>query len=314
MRKLAAVTGGTGFLGRTAVLALIRNGWRVRLLARRSPVHPQFRQQELEVVFGDLADTEALRRLVRGADAVVHAAGLIKARSRASLMAVNGDGSGRVAGAIASAAPTARLVHISSLAAREPMLSDYAESKRAGEEAARAACGSVPWVIVRPPAIYGPWDTETLAVFRAAKGPLAPLFHGPEARLCLIHAEDAAQAIAALCISGPSSRIFEISDERRDGYPWRSVLEEAARAVGGAPRIIRVPPSLVRLGGILVGAAGHLIGRNPILTYDKVREMLHPDWSSSPNLQPPPELWQPRIGLAEGFADTVRWYRDARWM
>lgn len=314
MTRVAAVTGGTGFLGRAVVAALAGNGWRVRLLARRDPGHPHPSGQEVDVVSGDLADADALRRLVRGADTVVHAAGLVKARSRADFMAVNGEGSGRVAAAAAAAAPSARLVHVSSLAAREPLLSDYAASKRAGEEAFRAAGGGASLVIVRPPAIYGPWDIETLAVFRAARGPVVPLFHGEEARLCLIHVEDAARAVAALCGAGPAGGVFEISDGRREGYPWRLVLEEAARAVGGRPRVVRIPPSILRLGGLLAVTGGRLLGRTPMLTPGKVREMLHPDWASSPQRQPPADVWAPRISLPDGFAATVRWYRDAGWL
>jgi len=312
--RLAAVTGGTGFLGRAVVVALARRGWRVRLLARRNPAHPQRPDHEPEVVFGDLDDGEALRRLVRGADAVVHAAGLVKARSAAAFLAANRDGSGRLAAALAASAPAARLVHVSSLAAREPRLSPYAASKRAGEDAAILACGSTPWVVVRPPAIYGPGDRATLTVFRAAQGPLVPLFHGPEARACLIHVADAAEAIAALCAGGPSGRVLEISDERREGYPWRTILDEAVRAVGGAPRIVRVPAPAVRLGCAVAGAAAHLFGRAPMLSPGKAREMLHPDWSSAPDRQPPPEVWSPRIALRDGFAGTVRWYREARWL
>jgi nucleoside-diphosphate-sugar epimerase len=312
--RIAAVTGGTGFLGRAVAAALVRRGWRVRLLARRNPAHPQLAEHEAEVIFGDMADAEALGRLVRGADAVVHAAGLIKACSRAGFMAANRDGSGRVAAAVVATAPAARLVHVSSLAAREPQLSDYAASKRAGEDATIEACGRAPWVVVRPPAIYGPWDKETLAVFRAVRGAVVPLFHGPEARVCLIHVEDAAETIAALCAESPSGRILELSDERREGYAWRTILDEAARAVGGAPRIVRVPASLVRLGGTVAGTAGRLVGRTPILSPGKAREMLHPDWSSAPDRQPPPEVWAPRILLPDGFADTVRWYREARWL
>ncbi|MBK1842668.1 SDR family NAD(P)-dependent oxidoreductase [Azospirillum sp. YIM B02556] len=312
--RIAAVTGGTGFLGHAVVAALARRGWRVRLLVRRSAGHWPCPDQELELAFGDLADGGALRRLVRGADAVVHLAGLIKARAPADFLTVNRDGASRLAAAVAAAAPAARLVHVSSLAAREPDLSDYAASKRAGENAIRANCGSAPWVIVRPSAVYGPRDAETLAVFRGASGPVLPLLHGPDARVCLIHAEDAAAAVAALCADGPPSRIFELSDARRDGYSWRTVLDEAVRAVGGAPWIVRLPTPLVRLAGSAAGLAGRLAGRASILTPGKLREMLHPDWSSANDRQPPPAVWTPRIPLPEGFAGTVRWYRDAGWL
>lgn len=314
MSRTVAVTGGTGFLGRAVVAALAREGWRVRLLVRGNPALSELDGHEAELVFGDLADAASLRRLVRGADAVVHAAGLIKARSRDAFLAANRDGSGRLAAAVAEAAPAARLVHVSSLAAREPGLSDYAASKRAGEDAATAACGPAPWVVVRPPAIYGPWDRETLTVFRAARGMAVPLFHGPDARVCLIHVADAASAIAALCAGGPSACVLEPSDGRSEGYPWRAVLEEAARAVGGTPRIVRVPPAVVRAGGAVAGTVGRLLGRAPILTAGKAREMLHPDWSCAPDRQPPSTLWTPRFRLTEGFAQTVRWYREAGWL
>ncbi|MBP2293388.1 NAD-dependent epimerase/dehydratase family protein [Azospirillum rugosum] len=315
MTRVVAVTGGTGFLGRAVVAALARTGWQVRLLVRRSADHWPCPDHEPELVFGDLLDADALRRLVRGVDAVVHLAGLIKARSRAEAMAVNRDGSARLAAIAAATAPTARLVHVSSLAAREPQLSDYAASKRAGEDAVRAARGDAPWVVVRPPAIYGPRDKETLAVFRWARSPVLPLFHGPESRVCLIHVEDAAEAIAALCAGGPTGCVFELSDGQRDGYSWRTILDEAVRAVGGGrPVIVPAPPLLVRLTGAVAGLAGRLAGRPSILTPGKVREMLHPDWSSAAERQPPPALWAPRIALPDGFADTVRWYRNARWL
>ncbi|HUF56246.1 MAG TPA: NAD-dependent epimerase/dehydratase family protein, partial [Thermohalobaculum sp.] len=165
--RLAALTGGTGFLGRYIALALDRAGWRLRLLVRSEPVHPQTAHLEPEIVLGDLLDDRALRRLCRGADAVIHAAGLIRARDRAAFFAVNEGGSARLAAAAAEAAPGAPLIVVSSLAAREPGLSDYAASKRAGEEAVlRAAAGPV--TVLRPPVLYGPWDRETLALFRAA--------------------------------------------------------------------------------------------------------------------------------------------------
>src|SRR3546814_19432216 len=71
--------------------------------------------------------------------------------------AVNAAATRRASEATAAAAPDARLVLVSSLAAREPGLSHYAASKAAGEQALRAS-GVRNWVVVRPSAIYGPWE------------------------------------------------------------------------------------------------------------------------------------------------------------
>src|SRR5476649_2096743 len=94
---LVAVTGASGFVGPHLVAAPSRRGWKVRLLLRRWSPLPSLAGVEAEVVWGDLNDTVALRRLVEGADAVVHAAGLIKARHPSGFMAVNRDGTARLA-------------------------------------------------------------------------------------------------------------------------------------------------------------------------------------------------------------------------
>ena len=67
------------------------------------------------MVLGDLSDEAALKRLVHGADAVVHAAGLIKARRPSDFMTVNRDGTAL----LSALAPEARFLLLSSLAARD---------------------------------------------------------------------------------------------------------------------------------------------------------------------------------------------------
>ena len=86
MSRLVAVTGATGFVGPPLIAALARRGWKLRLLVRRWSPLPSLDGIEAELVLGDLLDEAALRRLVDGADTVIHAAGLIKARWPADFM------------------------------------------------------------------------------------------------------------------------------------------------------------------------------------------------------------------------------------
>ncbi|MDB5453999.1 MAG: epimerase, partial [Caulobacteraceae bacterium] len=214
--RVAAVTGATGFLGRHLVRALANDGWTVRILTRRDPVHDDWRGLEPQVVLGDLADPAALVRLCAGAKVVIHGAGLIKARSSKAFDAVNSGGAHAVAQAARDIAPEAHVVLISTLAAREPQLSHYAASKRAGEQAAESVLGPR-LSIVRPPAVYGPGDTETLALFKAAaKSPFLPVFD-PAARIAVIHVADAARQIAELAAGPPGIRV-SLSDDRPEGY------------------------------------------------------------------------------------------------
>ena len=313
-RPLAALTGGTGFLGRAVAAALDRAGWQVRLLARRYPVHEQLRDVDVELMPGGLEDETALRRLVQGAALVVHAAGLTKAVDRAQFFAVNEAGSARLAAAMRDAAPTARLIALSSLAAREPSLSAYAASKRAGETALLAAQLATPPVILRPTAIYGPWDGELLPFFRAAARGVVPLPGRRPARVTLIHVADAAAAVAAC--AGPGSRpgIWEICDARSDGYAWSEVVSALAAALSRPARGVGVPGPLLQVAGLASAATARLRRRAAMLTRGKARELLHPDWSVGAAAGLPPDLWRPRIGLEDGFAATAAWYRRNSWL
>ncbi len=307
---LAAVTGGTGFLGRYVVAALADAGWRVRLLARRDPAHPMLAGVAFETVFGDLGDPAALSRLVRGASAVIHLAGLVKARSRGEFLAVNRDGAARLAAIVAREAAAARFVLVSSQAARMPQLSAYAGSKRAGEAVVTAALRSASWVVVRPCVIYGPWDFEGLALFRLAQGRVAPRPTKPEPRIAMIHARDAAAAIAALSAPGPSRAVFEICDGRPDGYGWSELLREAGTALGRVPHRVPVPDLVVRAAGLASDATAQLSGRASMFGRGKAGEILHRDWASDPSLLPPPVLWTPHLDLPTGLRETLAWWRQ----
>jgi nucleoside-diphosphate-sugar epimerase len=311
--RLAAVTGITGFIGGHLAGELTRRGWRLRVLARSMPRSPGVAGPPVEVVQGSLSDPDALQGLVAGADAVLHLAGAIKGRSRADFMAANADGTAALAAAWRAHAPDARFIHLSSMAAREPGLSHYAASKHAAEERLQAIGAGANWCILRPAAVYGPGDRETLRIFRAAAGPLQPMLNGGDARLTVVHVGDLARAIAALLETEQLAACHEITDARHEGYSWDEMARAAASAVGRAARPVRVPGMVIRALGML-GDAAALGGVAGMLTSQKAREILHPDWRSSLASQPPTSLWQPEIDLHHGFAEAVAWYRAAGWL
>jgi 2-alkyl-3-oxoalkanoate reductase len=310
--RLVAVTGATGFVGRHLVASLASAGWRVRLLMRRDPVVPEWRGLEPQVVAGDLRDVAALDALVDGADRVVHVAGLIKAARRRAFFDVNVSGTVALAEAIARRAPAAHLLHVSTLAAREPQLSDYAASKRAGEDAARRILGSRTTVI-RPPAVYGPGDPESLVFFKLARGARVPLAGPPGARAALIHVADLVALMTAMAES-PDGGVWHAADARPDGYTWREVFAAAAKAVGNPDaRLFHAPMAMLRAVA-LAGDVGRLFGAANMLNSLKLRELRHPDWSVPVAQWSRPAGWLPRFDLEAGFADAVRWYRAAGWL
>lgn len=308
MQKRIAVTGATGFVGSHLIAALARRGWTLRLLVRRWSPLPPLAGVEAEIVWGDLDDENALRQLVTGVDAVVHAAGLIKARRLQDFTAVNRDGTARLAALV----PDTPFVLLSSLAAREPELSPYAASKCAAEQVVASRPG--PWLVLRAPAVYGPGDRETLAYFRMVRRGIAlqPAVRG--ARLSLIHAADLAEALALAVERFPAPSVYEVDDGHERGYRYSDMAHAAGLALGRRERPIRIPRKI--LGA--VAAANEIVGRlgGPvgILTAGKVNEIFHPDWIAHDRRFAGATSFVPRFDLAAGFRDTILWYRAQNWL
>ena len=302
--ELVAVTGATGFVGQPVLFAAGRHGLDVRALTRRK----QRLRGGVEWVDGDLGDTDALKRLMAGASAVIHIAGVVNAPDAAGFDEGNVQGTLRVIEA-AHAMGVGRVVHVSSLAAREPELSLYGASKLRGEKLVRAS--GLDWTVVRPPAVYGPRDTEMLELFRLARRGVVPL--PPNGKLSIIHVADLAQLLLSLVPSGEdvTHQMFEPDDGEPGG--WTHV--RLAHAIGAAlDRRIRPLALSPRVVGWAARADRLVRGRKAKLTPDRARYMCHPDWTVGEGLMPPPALWRPRIDTPEGLRATAAWYREAGWL
>ena len=293
-----AVTGGTGFVGQRLLKLAIDQGHRVRALTRRA----QPAQKGVDWVSGDLAGCGGL---CDGVDAVIHVAGVINARTPAEFNAGNVEGT-RVMLNAAQAAGVPRFIHVSSLAAREPSLSGYGASKAASEQLLPAS--NLDWAIVRPPAVYGPGDRETLELFRMAA--LGVALVPTAGRASFIHADDLSAALLALATGGASGT-FEPDDGHPNGYEHGEFARMIGTAVGKRPLVLRVPKAGMLAGAAVDTAASRLRGRLPKLSFDRANYFAHPNWVSRGPAIPG---WSPNIAAPEGLAATARWYRDAGWL
>src|SRR5207342_2253184 len=203
-----AITGGTGFVGSHLIDVALAAGHSIKALTRRK----QTERDGIDWVLGDLGTRDALEWLVDEADAIIHVAGTISGQSAAEFEI------GNVAGTLAMlAAATAggvrRFVHVSSLAAREPKLSLYGGSKCRAEELVHSS--GLDWAIVRPPAVYGPGDRETLELFRMAK--LGLMLMPPKGRVSIIHADDLSRLLLALAGPTAPGNILVEEDDGKQG-------------------------------------------------------------------------------------------------
>ena len=297
-----AVTGATGFVGGRLLSAARDAGHDVGALTRR----PMPARDGVEWVAGSLEDQASLERLCAGADAVIHVAGVINASNEAGFEAGNVAGTAAMLAA-AKSAGVPRFVHVSSLAAREPSLSRYGASKARSEVLVKTS--GLSFAIVRPPAVYGPGDRETLELFKMAQRGLVAL--PPSGRLSLLHADDLAALLIAVASDSPDGMTVEPDDGHPGGYSHREFAALLGRAVKRRAVGIAVPQAILRTGAALDG----LIRRDGAkLTPDRVAYFCHPDWVADPAKSVPPELWQPKIDTAAGLAATADWYRAEGWL
>lgn len=309
-----AVTGATGFVGSHVIRHLTAAGHQVRILARRMPITALTPDRPLEVVLGDLDDQPALHRLVSGVDAVIHVAGVIKARHTVTFHKVNVEGTRHLAAALANESPDLRVIHVSSLAAREPSLSPYCASKRGGEEAIQALPRPARLTILRPPAVYGPGDTEIFPLFKAAALGVCAYPAARRGQLSLIHGTDLAAAIVAAVETTLPDPVYELDDGHAGGYAWSEIGAGLSAALARPVRMIRLPRPV--LTAIAVGVEAHrrVAGSLTALALAKVPELYHADWvARGPRLEASTD-WKPAFDLARGFADTVAWYRAMGWL
>lgn len=305
MQGPIALTGSTGFVGRHLCRALDEAGYSLRLLVRQGPRDCGF--GTAETIIGTLDDEAALARLVAGAGAVIHLAGAIAAPDRATFFAVNAQGTEKLARA-ALAAGVTRFIHVSSLAAREPQLSDYGASKRAAEDAL-LKLAPPGLLIVRPPVIYGPGDRATLPLLAQFTRRLAVIPAGAQARISLLYVEDLANFLTAR-LADEMQGLREIDDGKPDGYGWPDLLKRAAETEGHEARVVFLPQWLLEGLSWPVGLLGSALKLRVPLTPGKVRELYHRDWVVRGADTAVPNAKQ----FTEGFRLTIAWYREQGWL
>ncbi|MGD9022009.1 MAG: NAD(P)-dependent oxidoreductase [Lysobacterales bacterium] len=300
------VPGATGFIGRRLVAYLLDAGYGVRAAIRPDRDRDERLPPACEQFPVGLTDTDTLEEAVAGCSAVVYCAGSVRGRGARDFELANVHGVTAMAEVLERGADPPPLLLLSSLAASRPELSDYARSKADGERVLQT-CPSMPWTILRPPAVYGPGDREMLPLLRLARGGWVVRPGPREQRLSLLHVDDLVTAVRAW-LAAPDAclhRVYAIDDGTPGGYGWPDI----GRALGhDRPRVIGLPR-------VLLNAAAHanlflsrLLHYAPMLTPGKVRELVQPAWLCDNSIFSATTGWQPVLDLERGarplFAST----------
>ena len=273
----------------------------MQALVRNPDKAQQLKQLGVNLIPGDLDDAAALQQLVAETTAVIHAAGVVRGHCQQDFDRINVAGTETLVAAVEAASQHPRLLLLSSLAAREPELSWYAASKRDGEEVLKAHPG-MDWIVLRPPAVYGPGDKEMLPVFQAMSRGVAPVPGKTTSRISLVHVTDLVTAvIAALQTDATRQQTLTLCDGRENGYDWREMADIAGIVWGRKVRLWQVPTRLLDWIAQINVTSARLTGRAPMLTPPKLRELRHPNWVVDNQLMTEMTGWRPSTGLQKGL-------------
>jgi len=325
LRQPVAVTGGTGFVGSHLVDVLCAAGIRPRVLVR-DPAQPRWiADRPVDWVEGALDDTESLRRLTAHAGTVVHLAGVVRAGTSEAFDRGNRMGTRNVVEAVRSQAPGARLVHVSSLAAAGPAptaqgigpeeparpVSAYGRSKLAAEQEVQSLADDRDWLILRPPAIYGPRDIDVLQFFRMASIGLMARPAG-ERFITVAFVADVVQGVLAAMAGGVQRRVLHLGE--RAPRRLDDMMRILAEAGDVHARQIAVPGVVLNVAGMAGSFLQRLGAHRLAMTRDKARELLARHWSArtvdSLDILGLPE----ETSLQAGARATWAWYRARGWL
>ncbi|MGD8472391.1 MAG: NAD(P)-dependent oxidoreductase [Desulfobacterales bacterium] len=307
MEYTVALTGATGFIGNRIARRLAANGCKLQALARATSDRSRLSGFNIHWVEGALEDPDSLRRLVHGADAVVHCAAAVRGATQAHFERLNVDGAARLVRAAVEQHPSPRFLLISSLAAREPELSYYAASKRKAETVIAEQAGSMPWAVLRPPAVYGPGDKEMLPLLRWMARGIAFVVGSGNARISMLYVDDLADAVQRWLLKDAlAEKVFELHDGQPAGYSWQDVIDTIEHLTGKRVRSVKVPFAVLKTVSSLNLHAARIFRYAPMFTPGKLRELRHPDWVCENGAFARETGWTPQVSLQEGLRRTLQ--------
>ncbi len=315
------VTGGTGFVGRHLVEALLAEGrHRVHVLVRENgKLEACPFKDAVSTVRGDLFVCEAIPEDI---DTVFHLAAVTKALTPGEFTRVNEEGTRSLLEKLQPLKNLQKFVLLSSLAAAGPSrggiavhedvpakpISLYGRSKRAQEELV-AASGAAPHVIIRAPIVFGPGDMDMLDAFRIVARGIVPLLGRKERRYSVIYVKDLVRAMIAAAFSPCRNEIFYVANP--ETIEWRELMEMVSRLLGKKKaRTIVIPEALGRILAEFSELSIRAFGKKAIFNRDKFNEMKFPAWVCSAAKIETMLHFQPRIPLPAALEETLGWYRE----
>lgn len=322
------ITGATGFIGSHLAEALHQKGYQLRCLVRKTSNLVWIKHLPIEFVYGSLFDQDILSSAIRDVDYIYHVAGVTKAKTKKEFFKGNHIATKNLLdSAFLSAEKLRRFVHVSSQAAVGPSFNNqaineqtpfhpitaYGISKMGAEIECLKMMDKIPITITRPPAVYGPRDTDVFEFFNTINKGLQPMIGFGKKYVSLIHVSDLVKGIIlAGEHPGAVGQTYFISSEQF--YHWQEIGDLTAHIM--QKKTVRLPiPVFVVYSVFAVAEFFSLFSdKPPLLSIDKAKDIAQNAWTCDVTKAKRELGFKEQLSLEDGIRGTVEWYREHGWL
>ncbi len=269
---LITIVGGSGFVGRHVVKLLASEGYRIRVLVRDCVAADYLKTAgtpgQIVLEHADITRPQTLSGKLAGSDAVVNLVSIAYECGRQKFKSINVTGAAAIA-AEAKKAGARAFVQISALGADTMTDTNYGKTKRAGEEAVRAAFPQA--TILRPSLIVGPEDHFFQRFARMSMiAPFLPLIGGGKTKFQPVLVTDVAKAIlASIKLPEAAGNTYELTGPTVASM--RGLLELMGRITRRKLCFLSIPSGIAKLKAFFF----ELLPFPPLLTRDQVALLRH---------------------------------------
>jgi UDP-glucose 4-epimerase len=320
------ITGASGFLGFHLVEAALNRQLDVYAAVRKSSDVRHLERYNIQYTYPDFSSIDALKKEIEKNQYsyIIHAAAVTKSGTTDEYNKINAGYTYNIGKAVEMAGTLTKFVFISSLAAIGPSqqlnevitehtepkpVTAYGKSKLLAEK--RLFNLSLPLVVLRPTAIYGPGEKDIFILFKSINRGWEPYIGNMQQQLSFVYVKDVAEA-AVNALFTDHHGAYNISDG--NCYSRYDLADLAKLMLMRKTKKVHIPHSIVKSIATVLDTTYRLFGRMPVINKEKLYELTAVNWHCSIDKAKKELGFEPAYNLMNGLTETFHWYRRNQWL
>jgi nucleoside-diphosphate-sugar epimerase len=329
MKKRVLITGASGFVGYHLIAAALASGLEVFAAVRPSSNISHLQEYDIQYTHLDFADVDALRAEIalKQYSYIIHASGITKAKSKEEYELVNAGYTKNLAlAAVTAGIRLEKFVFVSSLAAMGPLtdlnqqiednsaahpVTNYGASKLLAEQYLQEI-KSLPLIVIRPTAVYGPREKDIFILFQTINRGLEPHIGSFKQQISFIYVTDLAKIIVNALFSDITGRSYNVSDGV--SYDRYALAQGVKKALHKRTLKFHLPVPAVSALASFMERLYKNSAASPALNKEKMNELTAVNWACSITNAEKDLGFKANFGLEAGILETVNWYKNNKWL